>query len=191
MRVGFIGLGTMGAGMASNLAKAGYELVVHDARKEAAEPFLNNRAVWAESPKELAELVDVTFLSLPGPAEVQGVAGGHEGLVEGMFLGPRYTWSFFDSGYLLDRWRAPSAATSTTQGVVPGGFDDQLREFEQAFGGRIQVIARKKKVLTIGAEYGDASQPERADLMVWLTVPTVEYKLNAFWRNRSGKDRWR
>ena len=55
MRVGFIGLGTMGAGMASNLAKAGYELVVHDARKEAAEPFLNNRAVWAESPKELAE----------------------------------------------------------------------------------------------------------------------------------------
>ena len=84
MRVGFIGLGTMGAGMASNLAKAGYELVVHDARKEAAEPFLNNRAVWAESPRELAELVDVTFLSLPGPAEVQGVAEGHEGLVEGM-----------------------------------------------------------------------------------------------------------
>ena len=40
MRVGFIGLGTMGAGMASNLAKAGYELVVHDARKEAAESFL-------------------------------------------------------------------------------------------------------------------------------------------------------
>ena len=31
MRLGFIGLGTMGAGMASNLAKAGYELVVHDA----------------------------------------------------------------------------------------------------------------------------------------------------------------
>ena len=114
-----------------------------------------------------------------------------EGFVEGMFLGPRYTWSFFDSGYLLDRWRAPSAMTTTIQGIVPGGFDDQLRDFEQAFGGRVQVIARKKKVLTIGAEYGDASQPERADLMVWLTVPTVEYKINAFWRNRSVKDRWR
>ena len=84
MRVGFIGLGTMGAGMASNLAKAGYELVVHDARKEAAEPFLNNRAVWAESPKELAELVDITFLSLPGPSEVQEVAEGQDGLIEGM-----------------------------------------------------------------------------------------------------------
>ena len=84
MRVGFIGLGTMGAGMASNLVKAGYELVVHDARKEAAEPFLNNRAVWAESPKELAELVDIAFLSLPGPSEVQEVAGGQDGLIEGM-----------------------------------------------------------------------------------------------------------
>ena len=84
MRVGFIGLGTMGAGMASNLVKAGYELVVHDARKEAAESFLNNRAVWAESPKELAELVDISFLSLPGPSEVQEVAGGQDGLIEGM-----------------------------------------------------------------------------------------------------------
>ena len=84
MRVGFIGLGTMGAGMASNLVKAGYELVVHDARKEAAEPFLNNRAVWAESPKELAELVDIAFLSLPGPSEVQEVAEGQDGLIEGM-----------------------------------------------------------------------------------------------------------
>ena len=84
MRIGFIGLGTMGAGMASNLAKDGYELVVHDERKEAAEPFLNNRAIWAESPKELAELVDVIFLSLPGPTEVQGVAKGQNGLIEGM-----------------------------------------------------------------------------------------------------------
>jgi 3-hydroxyisobutyrate dehydrogenase len=52
--------------------------------KRQAESFLNNRAVWAESPKELAKLVDVTFLSLPGPSEVKGVAEGHEGLVEGM-----------------------------------------------------------------------------------------------------------
>ena len=36
MNVGFIGLGTMGAGMASNLEKGGYKLVVHDARKEVA-----------------------------------------------------------------------------------------------------------------------------------------------------------
>ena len=40
MKVGFIGLGTMGAGMASNLQRAGYELVVNDVREEAATPHL-------------------------------------------------------------------------------------------------------------------------------------------------------
>ena len=79
MRVGFIGLGTMGGGMAANLAKAGNELVVHDMNREAAEPFLSNRAIWAESPKALAEQVDVVFLSLPGPPEVRAVATGADG----------------------------------------------------------------------------------------------------------------
>ncbi|MBL6597523.1 MAG: NAD(P)-dependent oxidoreductase [Alphaproteobacteria bacterium] len=84
MRVGFIGLGTMGAGMAGNLAKAGNELVVHDMNREAAEPFLSNRAIWADSPKAVAEQVDVVFLSLPGPPEVRAVATGADGLVEGL-----------------------------------------------------------------------------------------------------------
>ncbi|MDA1310816.1 MAG: NAD(P)-dependent oxidoreductase [Proteobacteria bacterium] len=84
MRVGFIGLGTMGAGMAANLAKAGNELVVHDMRRESAEPFLSNRAIWADSPKALAEQVDVVFLSLPGPPEVQAVATGADGLIAGL-----------------------------------------------------------------------------------------------------------
>tara|TARA_B100001123_G_scaffold448926_1_gene612048 strand:- start:1100 stop:2035 length:936 start_codon:yes stop_codon:yes gene_type:complete len=84
MRIGFIGLGTMGAGMASNLAKAGYELVVHDVQKEAAQPFLSNRGTWADSPKELAELCEVVFLSLPGPKEVRSVATGQGGLTEGL-----------------------------------------------------------------------------------------------------------
>ncbi len=84
MRVGFIGLGTMGAGMAGNLAKAGNELVVHDMNRAAAEPFLSNRAVWADSPKAVAEQVDVVFLSLPGPPEVRAVATGLDGLIEGL-----------------------------------------------------------------------------------------------------------
>jgi 3-hydroxyisobutyrate dehydrogenase len=40
MRIGFIGLGTMGAGMAANLQKAGYQLVVHDVRRVSADPHI-------------------------------------------------------------------------------------------------------------------------------------------------------
>jgi 3-hydroxyisobutyrate dehydrogenase len=40
MHVGFIGLGTMGAGMAANLQRAGYKLVVHDVHQDSATPHL-------------------------------------------------------------------------------------------------------------------------------------------------------
>ena len=53
MRVGFIGLGMMGKGMAANLQKAGHELVVHDLSRAAAEPFLAKGAVWTNSPREV------------------------------------------------------------------------------------------------------------------------------------------
>jgi len=84
MKVGFIGLGTMGASMAANLQKAGHDLVVHDIRRAAAERHLAAGAVWADSPKALAEQVEVIFTSLPGPPEVEAVALGPSGLLAGM-----------------------------------------------------------------------------------------------------------
>jgi len=90
MKVGFIGVGTMGRHMAANLQKADYELVVHDVNKGAAEPHIANGAVWAETPKELAEQVDVVFTSLPGPPEMKAVAMGENGLLAGMKKGAAY-----------------------------------------------------------------------------------------------------
>src|ERR1700716_2526567 len=90
MKVGFIGLGTMGASMAANLQKAGHELVVHDIRRAAAERHLAAGAVWADSPKALAEQCEVIFTSLPGPPEVEAVALGANGLLAGMKDGNAY-----------------------------------------------------------------------------------------------------
>jgi 3-hydroxyisobutyrate dehydrogenase len=87
MQVGFIGLGTMGASMAANLQKAGYQLVVHDQRRNSAMPHLKAGAKWADSPKSLAEQAKVIFTSLPGPPEVEAVALGSNGLIEGMEKG--------------------------------------------------------------------------------------------------------
>ena len=85
MKVGFIGLGTMGASMASNLQKkGGHDLVVNDVRREAAAPHLKAGAVWADTPCQVAEAAHVVFTSLPGPMEVEAVAIGPDGLIEGM-----------------------------------------------------------------------------------------------------------
>src|SRR6202163_3723403 len=84
MRVGFIGLGMMGKGMAANLQKAGHTLTVHDLNRAAAEPFLAKGATWANSPRQVAEASEVIFTSLPVPADVEAVALGANGLIEGM-----------------------------------------------------------------------------------------------------------
>ena len=82
--VGFIGLGNMGAGMAGNIQKAGYPMVVYDIREGATRPFLEGGARLASSPSEVAGLSDVTLTSLPGPREVEEVALGAEGVLEGI-----------------------------------------------------------------------------------------------------------
>ena len=82
--VGFIGLGTMGGRMAANLQKAGYRLVVHDLTRQAASHHLNAGAIWAESPRALAEQCDVMFTSLPEPPDVEAVAAGGDGLLAGI-----------------------------------------------------------------------------------------------------------
>ena len=90
MQIGFIGLGTMGASMAANLQKAGYRLVVHDVRREAAAPHEAAGAVWASTPRQVAEVAKVVFTSLPGPREVEAVALAPDGLLCAMRPGNAY-----------------------------------------------------------------------------------------------------
>jgi 3-hydroxyisobutyrate dehydrogenase-like beta-hydroxyacid dehydrogenase len=87
MRVGFIGLGTMGSGISANMRKAGHEMVVHDARRQAAEKICAAGAEWADSPKAVAEATEVVFTSLPGPKEFEAVVRGDKGLIAGMSRG--------------------------------------------------------------------------------------------------------
>lgn len=90
MKIGFIGLGTMGRHMASSLMKAGHALVVHDARREATAPHQNAGAVWADTPRAVAEASEVVFTSLPGPPEVEAVSLGEHGLLAGLTAGQVY-----------------------------------------------------------------------------------------------------
>lgn len=90
MKVGFIGLGTMGAPIALNAMKGGHELIVHDIRREAGEAHVKEGAEWAASPREVAAKSDVIFTSLPGPKEVEAVALGPDGLLSALEPGKVY-----------------------------------------------------------------------------------------------------
>jgi 3-hydroxyisobutyrate dehydrogenase-like beta-hydroxyacid dehydrogenase len=90
MKVGFIGLVTMGSGMALNVLKGGHELVVHDINREAVGLHLEAGAAWADTPRQVMEVSEVVFTSLPGPPEVQAVALGDNGLLHGVRPGKVY-----------------------------------------------------------------------------------------------------
>jgi 3-hydroxyisobutyrate dehydrogenase len=87
MNIGFIGLGTMGSRMAANLMKHGHTLIIHDMSKANAQPLLAQGAQWADTPSSLGAQVDLAFLSLPGPAQVQEVLTGVQGLTAGLRAG--------------------------------------------------------------------------------------------------------
>jgi 3-hydroxyisobutyrate dehydrogenase-like beta-hydroxyacid dehydrogenase len=73
--------------MAANLLRAGYGLTVHDLRPEAAAELLELGAAWAATPAEVARASRITFIALPGPAEVEATALGKDGLVSGWSVG--------------------------------------------------------------------------------------------------------
>ena len=109
MKIGFIGLGTMGAFMAANLQKSQHKLVVNDLRRASAEPHLGAGADWAATPREVAEQCDVVFTSLPGPPEVEAVVFGADGLLAGAHPGMAYFDLSTNSQALMRRIHAAMA----------------------------------------------------------------------------------
>jgi 3-hydroxyisobutyrate dehydrogenase len=87
MKVGFIGLGRMGQGMARNLVKGGISLVVFDTNPEPVKDLVEAGAQKAASIAELASQVEVVFTSLPGPVHVEDVVLGPQGILANMAPG--------------------------------------------------------------------------------------------------------
>jgi 3-hydroxyisobutyrate dehydrogenase-like beta-hydroxyacid dehydrogenase len=78
--VGFIGLGRMGSGMASNLARAGISLTVFDARAEPMSTLVERGASAVADAADLASRVELLFLCLPSESEVEDVLFGERGV---------------------------------------------------------------------------------------------------------------
>jgi 3-hydroxyisobutyrate dehydrogenase len=81
MRVAFIGMGTMGAGMAMNILKAGHALTVHNRTRAKEESLAAEGAARAASPKEAAANAEITVICVSDTPDVEGIILGDEGVI--------------------------------------------------------------------------------------------------------------
>jgi 2-hydroxy-3-oxopropionate reductase len=82
-KVGFIGLGVMGAPMAANLQQGGHQLFVHD-RNPAPADLIENGATLCESGKAVAQQADIVILMVPDTPHVESVLFGENGVASGL-----------------------------------------------------------------------------------------------------------
>ena len=84
MKIGFIGLGNVGGKLASSLMRNKFDVTVRDLDKNLTKSFEDQGAKVVNSPKELAEEVDVIITCLPSPSICAEVMEGEDGILNGL-----------------------------------------------------------------------------------------------------------
>lgn len=150
MKIGFIGLGAMGRHMAASLLAARHTLCVHDTRREAAAPLIETGATWGEDAGATARGSEIVFTSLPGPAEVEGVAAGERGLIASMARGSTWIDLTTNSPEVVRRLHGQCAARGIAflDAPVSGGPSGaQTRKLALWVGGDAAVYAKCEPAL--------------------------------------------
>ena len=81
-KIGFIGLGVMGASMASRLMDAGYELCIYNRTRAKGDALVSKGARWCDTPRSVAENADITFTIVGFPKDVEEIYLGKDGIIE-------------------------------------------------------------------------------------------------------------
>jgi 3-hydroxyisobutyrate dehydrogenase len=150
MKVGFIGVGNIGAPIAGQLLAAGHQLLVHDIRREAAEGLIEAGARWADSPAALAAECDTIASCLPGPAEMEQVCLGEDGLVGRLRPGALYIDHTTNAPALVRRLAAMLAEkrVDMVDAPVSGGMEGaQTRDLLVMAGGEPAAFERARPLL--------------------------------------------
>ena len=177
LKVGFIGLGNMGAAAARNIQRAGFPLTVHDLRKEAAATLLANGASWADTPAAVLAQSDVVVTMVFGPAQIDQVVRGPDGLLKADCTAKAWIDMTTSSPTLM---RALAREFSAAGGLpidspVTGSVDSAIRGDMILFvGGSEPACAQVRPVLeAIGeirrvGEYGNGYVAKLVNNQLWL-----------------------
>jgi 3-hydroxyisobutyrate dehydrogenase-like beta-hydroxyacid dehydrogenase len=150
MIVGFIGLGTMGGPMARNILKKGHRLIVNDVQPAAASALVAAGATTAATPREVAAGSEIVITMLPDAPDVERVALGPDGILEGI----RPDTVYIDMSTIdPETTRKVGAAIARKGGVMVDSPVGKTADAAVAgtltlmVGGPVEVVARCRAVL--------------------------------------------
>ncbi|HWH78381.1 MAG TPA: NAD(P)-dependent oxidoreductase, partial [Candidatus Binatus sp.] len=149
--VGFIGLGNMGGPVAGHIQRAGFPMVVFDVRESATQPFRQSGATAVDSAAELAARCDVILTALPMPSDVEQVACGTAGILEGIKDNAIYIDISTNSPALIRQLEPLFAAKGAhiLDAPVASGQPGAPRGIHEVMvGGAPDIFARAKPVLS-------------------------------------------
>jgi len=150
MRIGFIGLGTMGKNAAASIRRHGFDMVVYDIRPEAMEGLAAMGAAKASSPADVLARCDVVVTMVFGPKEVEAVLRGADGFLSGDCTGKIWIDMTTSSPFLM-RDLATEFATKGGKAVdapVTGSVDAAIRgDMPMFVGGEDAVIEQVRPVI--------------------------------------------
>ena len=153
MNIGFIGLGSMGRPISLCLVRAGHHLSVHDIDRDGtgARELRQAGANWADTPRAAAQDAAITFTSLPGPPEIESVALGDDGILDGAAKGSVYIDLSTNAPVLIRRIHATfkDHGVEVLDAPVSEGTDEAKHEgtLTVMVGGDEPVFERVKPVL--------------------------------------------
>jgi 3-hydroxyisobutyrate dehydrogenase-like beta-hydroxyacid dehydrogenase len=197
--LGFVGLGHMGGSMAARFLAAGYEVYGESRDRSQAEDLVHEGLEWRDTPREVAEAVDVLFTSLPDDDVLETVASGADGILAGL-AAPKIwvdvsTVSPQRSRQLAERARSRGATMldAPVSGSVPqvrtGTLTIMVGGDEQAFT-RVEPILRELGTATYIGENGQGLVLKLA-INISLAVQMLAFAEGLLLAERAGVDRKR
>jgi 3-hydroxyisobutyrate dehydrogenase len=123
MRIGYIGLGSLGRHLAGSLLRAGFPVTVHDIDRDTASALLAAGASWADSAEETARVSDTVITCLPSPEVVSATVTGAHGILAGLASGGTWIDMSTNDSSELQRLAALAAerGVATLESPVTGG----------------------------------------------------------------------
>ena len=150
MKIGFIGLGTMGGNAARNIAKAGFDMVVYDIRPAAIEKLLDKGVVAGKNPADVLQTCDVVVTMVFGPKEITEVLRGPDGFLSTSCKGKIWIDMTTSSPSLMRALAKEFEAKggSAVDAPVTGSVDAAIRgDMPMFVGGDDRVIERVRPVI--------------------------------------------